>query len=126
MPNIFSDKSAATWAEGKECLERGHVNSAANRIYYAVFQAVKGFAIHRGTMTLDTSDNVHRKALEIVGGEGGKGVYFRRKLNELLSLRMVADYKPEDVDRKELEELLKDADSIRKHHIQLAGGAKRI
>lgn len=124
MPNIFSDKSAATWAEGKGCLDRGHVNTAANRIYYSVFQAVKGFAIQRGAWTIETSDNVHRKALEIVEGEGGKGTYFRRRLNELLGLRMIADYKPENVDRKDLEDLLKDADSIRRHHIQISGGGK--
>lgn len=120
MPNAFSEKSAATWAEGKDCLARGHVNTAANRIYYSVFQAVKGFANQRGLM--NSSEGVHGEALKIVLGEGGKGIFYRRRLNELFALRIIADYKVESVDQKELEELLEDADSIRKHHIRIAGG----
>jgi uncharacterized protein (UPF0332 family) len=122
VPNCFAEKSEHTWAEGKSCLDHGMINAAANRIYYAVFQAVKGFAIHRNLWTMETSDSVHRDALKIVYGEGGKGIFFRRRLNELFALRTIADYTPEGVDKTELEELLKDADSIRRHHIQIAGG----
>jgi len=122
MPNIFSEKSAKTWDEGKDCLYRGLVNTAANRIYYSVFQAIKGFAIQRGTMTMDTSDKVHRQALEIVGSGGGQGCFFRRRLNELFGLRVIADYKAENVDSGELENLLDDADRIRRYYIRIAGG----
>lgn len=124
MPNVFSEKSAKTWADGKDCLSRGLVDTAANRIYYSVFQAVKGFAIQRGLWAMDTSDGVHGEALKIVGGQGGKSTFYRRRLNELLSLRIIADYKLESVNQKELEELLEDADCIRKHHIRVAGGGK--
>jgi uncharacterized protein (UPF0332 family) len=121
MPNIFAEKSAQTWMEGEKCLAQGMANSAANRIYYSVFQAVKGFAIARQKMTMDTSDSVHRVVLQIVGENGGKGVYFRRQLNRLVGLRIVADYKIESVDAEKLKELLADADSIRKHYIRIAG-----
>jgi len=97
------------------------VNSATNRFYYAVFQSIKGFAIQRGTMTIDSSDNVHRIALQIVGEGGGRGAYFRRRLNELAGLRVIADYKLEDVDLEKLKALLDDADNIRKYYIRLAG-----
>lgn len=123
MPNILATKSDQTWDEGTDCLYRGQVNTAANRIYYAVFQAVKGFAIQRGDMTIESREGVHRKALEIVRGEGGRGNYYRRILNELFSLRVTADYMPESVEKKELEDLLTEADSIRKHYIRIAGGA---
>jgi uncharacterized protein (UPF0332 family) len=121
MPNIFSEKSTQTWDEGRDCLNRGFVNTAANRIYYSVFQAIKGFAIQRGMMTMETSDSVHRQTMEIVGQHGGRGTFFRRRLNELLALRLTADYKAESVDRTDLEDLINDADCIRKHYIRLAG-----
>lgn len=121
MPNIFSEKSAKTWDEGNDCLSRGLVNTAANRIYYSVFQAVKGFAIQRQVMTMDSSDNVHRQVLQIVGGESGKGAYFRRRLNLLVGLRLIADYKVENVDSDKLQDLLDDADKIRKYYIRIAG-----
>ena len=121
MPNIFSEKSTQTWEEGKNCLSQGLVNSAANRFYYSVFQAVKGFAIQRQKMTMDTSDGVHRIVLQIVGENGGKGIHFRRRLQLLVGLRIVADYKAENVDAEKLKELLDDADCIRKHYIRIAG-----
>jgi len=120
MPNIFSEKSTQTWDEGKDCLGRGLVNTAANRIYYSVFQAVKGFAIQRGMMTMESSVNVHRAVLQIVWSDG-KGAYFRRRLNALFGLRVIADYNAESVDQSELEELLDDADRIRKYYIRIAG-----
>lgn len=123
MPNIFSEKSAQTWDEGKDCLYRGLVDTAANRIYYSVFQAIKGFAIQSGRWTTDTNDNVHRDALNIVAGQGGKGLFFRRRLSELFGLRIIADYYPENVKQKELEDLLEDADCIRRYYIRIAGGA---
>jgi uncharacterized protein (UPF0332 family) len=122
MPNVFSNKSKRTWDEGQSSLARGHTNSAANRIYYSVFQAVKGAAIQRNKMTMDTSEDVHRLVLQIVGGESSRGMYFRRRLNQLVGLRIIADYKVEDVNEQSLKDLLNDADSIRRYYIRIAGG----
>ena len=72
---------------------------------------------------MDTCDGVHRKILEVVGRGGGIGVSYRRKVNALFELRLKADYYPESVDKKDLEELLGDADAIRAYHIRIAGGA---
>jgi hypothetical protein len=121
MPNVFADKSKNTWKEGTDCLSRGLVNSATNRIYYSVLQAVKGFAIQRQKMTMETSDGVHRLVLQVVGDGGGKGTYFRRRLNLLMGLRIIADYNVEAVDPDRLKELLDDADKIRRYYIRLAG-----
>jgi uncharacterized protein (UPF0332 family) len=122
MGNIFTQKSEETWKEGSECLAKGQANMAANRIYYSVFQAIKGFAMATRGWDIHDSDNVHVKALNVVcGPEGGKGKGFRDKLTELRSLRIVADYYPEPVDIDDLKALVKDADAIRKFHIAKAG-----
>src|ERR1700722_16774383 len=97
MPNRLAKKSDQTWKEGQDCLSKGLVDAAANRIYYAVFQAVKGFAIQKGEMSMETQEGVHRKVLEVVRGGGGTGQYYRKRLNDLLGLRLIADYMPESV-----------------------------
>ena len=121
MANAFAHKSEKTWQEGSECLAREHFNSAANRLYYSVFQAVKGFAIKTGKMSEDASDGVHRLALKLVGSQGAQRHYYQGQLNKLYSLRLIADYKPESVDAQRLKDLVKDADSIRKYFIRIAG-----
>jgi uncharacterized protein (UPF0332 family) len=121
MANIFAEKSDQTWKEGKECLERGLVNMAANRIYYSVLQAIKGFAVGKRLWQVNESDNVHTKAMNIIcGSAGGKGHGYRRKFGELRGLRITADYLPEDADLNQLKDLVKDADAIRKYHIEKA------
>jgi uncharacterized protein (UPF0332 family) len=123
MPNPLGKKSDQTWAEGKNCLSLGLIDTATSRMYYAVFQAVKGFAVQRGSMTMDTPDGVHRKILEVVQGGGGIGRHYRRQLNELFGLRVIADYMPESVLKNDLEDLMEVADEIRMYHIRIAGGA---
>lgn len=122
MGNIFTEKSNATWKEGTDCLALGLGNTAANRLYYAVFQAIKGFGVEKQNWSVEDSDNVHLKALNIVcGPTGGKGFGYRKKLMELRSLRLIADYHPENVDIEHLKALVEDADKIRKHHITKTG-----
>ena len=80
MPNIFAEKSDQTWVEGSDCLNRGQINTAANRIYYAVFQAVKGFAIQTKQMSMEDNSNVHRQVLQIVSSQGARRGLWRRQL----------------------------------------------
>jgi len=122
MANPFAEKSNRTWDEATACLASDHVNSAASRFYYAVFQSVKGFAIARKEMTEDTSEGVHGIAIRVVGKYGKTGSsYFRERFNRLFAMRLKADYMLVDVERQQLEDLLKDADSIRQYFIRLAG-----
>ena len=122
MGNTFTQKSDETWRDGNDCLDRGLINLAANRIYYSVLQAIKGFAVEKKGWSVHDSDNVHVKALNIIcGSGGGKGHGFRRRFSELRALRITADYYPEDVDAQELKALVNDADMIRMHHIKNAG-----
>jgi len=121
MANTFTEKSNETWKEGLDCLASGSSNMAANRLYYSVFQAIKGFAIARKLWSPDEKSDVHKKALDVVCGHaGGKGHGSRQKLSELRGLREIADYWPENVDIEELKALITDADMIRKHHIKNA------
>lgn len=66
MANTFAEKSERTWNEGNDCLQRGLVNMAANRIYYSVLQAIKGFAVGKRLWQLNESDNIHTKAMNIM------------------------------------------------------------
>jgi uncharacterized protein (UPF0332 family) len=122
MANDFSEKSQATWDAGMKCLEYGLVNAATNRIYYAVFQAIKGFAIFKRYWTLDESDNLHSKAMKIIYDPqvGDKGMPYRRKFSELRGLRVIADYMPENVKEEDLKALIGDADTIRRYYISKA------
>lgn len=121
MANIFAEKSEQTWKDGNDCLDRGLANVAANRIYYSVLQAIKGFAVGKRLWHINESDNVHVKAMNIIcGAAGGKGHGFRRKFGELRGLRITADYFPEDADLEQLKALVADADAIRRHHIEKA------
>lgn len=119
MANPFAEKSDRTWQEGHDCLTNGNVNSAASRLYHAVFQAVKGFAMVRLAMTEDSSDRVHATAIRIVGehGKSGNGPYYRQRYNLLFAQRVKADYMREDVVAEDLQRLLTDADMIRKFFI---------
>jgi hypothetical protein len=56
----------------------------------------------------------------ICGDSGGKGYGYRRRFGQLRSLRITADYFPEDVDYNELKDLVDDADTIRRYHIDNA------
>jgi len=121
MANAFREKSDQTWQEGNQCLGQGMANSAASRLYYAVFQAVKGFGVAHGDMTMEEGDRVHAKIIGIVTTHGKGRFWAREKLTDLLGLRVKADYTPETVDAEELKTMVGDADKIRKHFIALAG-----
>ena len=62
---------------GTRCLSDGSLNAAASRLYYAVFQAVLGFAkAKRGYVY--SGSGAHAEMLRIVRNRdhGGKGTYF--------------------------------------------------
>jgi len=118
MGNQFTAKSNESWESGMACLNDGRINSAANRLYYSVFQAIKGFAVSKGLWSMDDSEAVHAKAREVVSSNVKNG--FRRNFGELHGLRLQADYMPEGVDGEDLKALLGTADEIRRHHIAKA------
>lgn len=122
MGNSFEQKSNETWKEGIECLDAGKSNMAANRLYYAVIQSIKGFAVANGRWVPDEKDGVHSKALDVVCDRVKKGKSWgsRMKLQELRGLREMADYHPGTVDIEELKALVEVVDFIRQQHIATA------
>jgi hypothetical protein len=85
MANLFAEKSEQTWKEGNDCLDRGLANMAANRIYYSVLQAIRGYAVGKKLWAIHDADNVHARAMNIIcGPSGGKGHGYRRKFGEHL------------------------------------------
>ena len=87
-------------------------------MYYAVFQAVYGFA--RATHQIsENQDRVHQAVIHFVTthGKAGTGRYFGQRMRLLYGLRIKADYLPEDVGDDELREIHGDAEKIRNFFI---------
>lgn len=116
MENCFADKSDLTWHDGMSCLNEGRFNAAASRLYYAVFQAIYGFAIQRDLMAMDSSEpGRHRTAIRIAGGHGRHPREAREAVSMLYELRVKADYRPEDVDEPDLRDVLDKANRTRQY-----------
>ncbi|HET6202898.1 MAG TPA: HEPN domain-containing protein [Planctomycetota bacterium] len=98
---------------GLRLLEEGFVDAAANRLYYAVFQAA-AYALGRGGRLPSESRGSaavwdHRiigDRIALLRGEPDDGRLFR----ELRSLRERADYQEGPVDRRELERRKRDVE----------------
>ena len=118
---MLAAKSDKNWAEGRECLRAGSTNTAANRLYYALFQAIKSYAVMVGRMQVNeqVQGSVHAAARKIVE-DRPMGRSYRGLLGRLVSFRITADYLPEDVVRGEIERVLLDTDSMRQEFIRLA------
>jgi hypothetical protein len=123
MSNPFERKSEAYWIEGMACLDVECWNSAAHCLYYAVFQAVFGFAEESGlmpeftqpyedcftkTMRTPSKHDVVRAVVKRWRGPKGS-----QPLYGLYAARIFADYKVEDVTEKQITPYVKAADSIR-------------
>lgn len=114
MPNKFAPKSDQNWALAKELHQLGHLDAAANRYYYSVFQAVKGYAVGISRMSEAEHDGVHSKILRIVQDHSSyNGAFYRRRLNALLTERINGDYYSYSVDPADLGPLLADVESTR-------------
>lgn len=117
----MEDKSNLTWNEAQFLLQQGKWNSAANRLYFAVFQSVYGFGRKRNIITDDTIDRKgrHKPTQDIV----------KAHLRDcsvayglLFGLRVTADYHPEEVTQDNLSEYLKQkAERIRDYFVNMSG-----
>ncbi len=109
------DKSDCTWAEANFLLENCKWNSAANRLYYAVFQAVYGYALRKELIDADCESSLHSQAGKVVRRHTKRYVSVFTTLKQM---RVRADYKTEDVDASEISEnLLRLANSLRQYYI---------
>lgn len=93
------------------------IDAAANRYYYAVFQAVFGYAIaHVSGVTLEMPDRSKHKIAKATI-EGTQGINFVKCFKLLQGHRIIADYKLEPVQEQRLREVLVRADNIRQYHV---------
>lgn len=111
-------KSDENWTVGQQCLEGGSVNAAANRLYYAVFQAVLGFAVSKKGYVYKGHGG-HFDMAQVVLGQGkySKRSYYLFK--ELMGLRETADYEPETPNGKAIASALNDYDQIRQYFLKM-------
>lgn len=123
QPAIFTAKSDANWALGLACLRKDEVDSAANRLYYALFQAVKCYGLRKGLWEEHAPEgevggkkrSVHIQAQELAGKVSpAQGKFYRAQYTLLKGHRVKADYLPAHVARTDLEHLLIEADKMRK------------
>ena len=92
----LKEKSIENWSVGKRMYDKGKYDIAANRLYYALFQAAKCCAMDRG-MTEDGDEighyEVQRDIAQFVKIENSGRLYGKMK-----QFRTVADYRPYSVD----------------------------
>lgn len=98
-------KSQENWEVGERCLLNGELNAAANRLYYAVFQAVLGWA-RFANKSFDEKNCIHSAMYRFVANEGKSKVVYGKNLIKLRTLRETADYAPESPHRHKIEEVL--------------------
>lgn len=110
----MKEKSAGTWDDAVAVHEQGRLNAAANRFYYAVFQAVYSHALDRELIAADDEKGLHGKARKLVMSTGHQPRKYVGVFDRLLGLRTQADYKAEDIEPEDLDaELIRDADTLR-------------
>lgn len=114
------DKSDENWRVGNACLVNGDLNAAANRLYYAVYQAVRGYALakEKDYRPSDTGD--HRKMEKIIRRYGKSPELSGDTFQDLMELRGKADYGRETPDASELHDLLPEAGKIRDYYLKRA------
>jgi hypothetical protein len=103
VANAFKEKSQRTWNQALACKGHELFDAAANRSYYAVFQAVIGYEEFRRQEKVEVQGK-HQLALDVVRKKCGPGQM--NLLKKLYTLRIKADYFPESVKESELERLI--------------------
>ena len=64
--NPYTEKSDEAWEDVVNFLKIGRANAAANRMYYATFQAIKGHFVVKEKMAIDENIGVHAKILNLI------------------------------------------------------------
>lgn len=115
------EKSDSTWDEGLEILSQGMVNSAASRLYYAVFMAPFFYFLKRHQIQ-QNDPGLHGKVRNLAASHVKGKEKCRDTMSTLFDLRIRADYTPEEIEEYELDEKLReDGNRIRKYFLQELG-----
>lgn len=113
--NPYSEKSESFWVTGSAFAEEGLWNSAAHTLYYAVFQAIYGFAETNGLVADGEQGSKHSLVRKIV--EKYLGNKQLRILKRLYSARIKADYHVEDAEERDVQPHIDGANAIRQYFI---------
>lgn len=111
-------KSEENWTVGTQCLDTGSLNAAASRLYYAVFQAVLGFAVAKQGYVYKVG--AHRDMAHLVRSQGKGREHYGDAFEDLMELRIKADYLPVTPSEGEIMSLLADASAIRRFYLNKA------
>lgn len=112
-------KSDITWMEALQIIAQGQHNSGANRLYFAVFQAVYAYGLRKGLVSPGEQDSLHGKARGIVRSRASNPRKYSAAFNQLFELRVKADYKPEEIDLDDLSEsLIEEAKNLREYFLR--------
>lgn len=110
----MKEKSDNTWEDAVAVMDQLRFNAAANRFYYAVFQAIYSHALDREIISADEEVGLHNKARKLVKSTGHQPRKYVEVFDRLLALRTRADYKPEDIEPEDMDaDLIRDADTLR-------------
>lgn len=99
----FFEWAAGSWSAGQLLLENGDPNGAANRFYYAAFQAVRGYFVKRQKVAINEADGIHGKLKKLLHSN------WKDTFEDPGELRVTADYLPDPVQEADLKALLEDA-----------------
>lgn len=111
---VFKEKSNENWKAGKLCEEGGFLNAAANRFYYALYQAAVSWGDREGHLPYTGWAERHDLVRQTVGQSAGScAKELRECLNNMFALRTKADYKPVPLRRSELTDKVRQASAAR-------------
>ena len=115
-PERYLRKARESLASAQADVRGRRYNSAANRAYYAAFQAAVAALIHFRVRKADTEWQ-HRFVSEEFSGKliTWRKVFeerYRETLNELFAVRIIGDYRDLDVSARKAREALRDAASF--------------
>ena len=113
------EKSNENWSVGRYCLDNGHVNAAASRLYYAVFNAVLVWARAKKGYE-GTGSSVHGDMYRLLRVEGKARFRYAPLLRDMRELREVADYQPDSPDVNDLQSMMKVCGEMREYYLKMA------
>lgn len=104
-------KARKNWDSAQILYGRGFYDSAANRLYYSIFQYPYEILIKKGILDPKLSRGVHTEILKFITtyADDNDVIAFQT----LLDTRVTADYHEEPVDKPLLDECLKNAKRLR-------------
>lgn len=114
------EKSGDNWALALRLRDDGRFNAAANRLYYALFQAVKAYAVRTGMASVDEEAGVHGRMKAIVRDEDRRDA---RVFGDAMDLRVKADYSAASASASDFEQaFMFEAENLRLRFAGMAAG----